>query len=117
MRRYIHAIRLRLRRDLESPAPARTFGSGWISGVAGLVLATASLALVLSLRYPQYLTIAEIRPVYETTWFRLVLHLMLIGAFGCGVFNMALRTPRNTGARLYRCGHHTLGDNIGWLTS
>jgi sterol desaturase/sphingolipid hydroxylase (fatty acid hydroxylase superfamily) len=97
MRRYLHAIRLRIRRDLESPASARKFGSGWMSGVAGLVLATASLALVLCLRYPQYLTIAEIRPVYETTWFRLVLHLMLIAAFASGVLNMALRPTRVLG--------------------
>ena len=97
MRHFLHAIRLRLRRDLEAPAPARRFGSGWISGVFGLVLAIASLVFVVCLRYPQYLTIAEIRPAYESAWFRLALHLMLVTAFACGVLNMALRTQRVLG--------------------
>lgn len=37
----INHIRLAIRNDLEAPAEARTFGSGWLSGVAALVIGIA----------------------------------------------------------------------------
>jgi len=52
----LHEARLKLRAELEAPPTLRRFGSGWISGVLGLVLGVACLLLVLSLRAPGALT-------------------------------------------------------------
>ena len=41
----LQETRQKLRTELEAPAPLRTFGSGWISGVAGLSLGLVGLAL------------------------------------------------------------------------
>jgi len=48
----LHEARLKLRGELEAPPALRQFGSGWISGVLGLVLGVAGLLLVLALRAP-----------------------------------------------------------------
>jgi len=41
----IHRLRLRLRAELEAPSEQRRFGSGWLSGIAALAAALASLIL------------------------------------------------------------------------
>jgi sterol desaturase/sphingolipid hydroxylase (fatty acid hydroxylase superfamily) len=93
----IQELRLRLRADLESPEELRQLGSGWLSGTAGLVLAVAGLFFVLCLRYPGVLTIPQARPLYSSGWFRLVLHSVLIGAFGLAVLSLVLRTSKVLG--------------------
>src|SRR4051794_37197664 len=70
----INDVRKKVRADLESPAEMRRVGTGWLSGVAGLVAGLAGLFLVLCLRYPGVLTVPQIRDVYHATWFRVVLH-------------------------------------------
>lgn len=47
----IKKIRLAIRNDLEAPAEQRAFGTGWLSGVAALVLGLAALLLLLSTQY------------------------------------------------------------------
>jgi hypothetical protein len=41
----IHDERMHLRAELEAPPALRRFGSGWISGVLGLVLGVAGFGL------------------------------------------------------------------------
>jgi sterol desaturase/sphingolipid hydroxylase (fatty acid hydroxylase superfamily) len=93
----IREVRKKLRSDLESPPEMRRFGTGWISGVAALIMAVAGLFLVLCLRYPGLLTLPAIRSVYDSTWFRLTLHLLLIGAFGIAILSLALRENKILG--------------------
>lgn len=81
----------KLTQELESPEDARHVGSGWISGVLGLVLAIIGLGTVLCLRYPQLLTVAEARDAYPVWLIRLLLQLVLIGAFVSSIISIVLR--------------------------
>ena len=51
----IHEGRFKLRAELESPPALRQFGSGWTSGVLGLVLGLAGFSLVLALQHKSLL--------------------------------------------------------------
>src|SRR5262249_22703642 len=93
----LNEARLKLRGELEAPAALRRFGSGWISGVLGLVLGTAGLLLVLSLRAPGFLAIPELRSLQSNHWFRLGLHLLLLVSFGFSALSLALRRGKVLG--------------------
>jgi hypothetical protein len=56
--------RQKLRNELEAPAPLRTFGTGWISGVAGLALGLIGLALVVSMRAPGQFAMPELSALH-----------------------------------------------------
>lgn len=75
----------------------RRFGSGWISGVLGLVLGLAGLALVLSLRLPGTFSMPELRALHERAAFRLALHAILLAAFACATLSLVLRRERVLG--------------------
>jgi sterol desaturase/sphingolipid hydroxylase (fatty acid hydroxylase superfamily) len=94
----IHETRLKLRGELEAPPALRRFGSGWISGVLGLVFGVAGLLLVISIRAPGFLQMPETRGFYENPWFRLGLHLWLIAAFILSALSLALRPGKILGA-------------------
>jgi sterol desaturase/sphingolipid hydroxylase (fatty acid hydroxylase superfamily) len=93
----LHELRLRLRADLESPEELRQLGTGWLSGTAALIFSVAGLFFVLCLRFPTLLTIPQARPLYESSWFRLILHFMLIGAFALAALSLVLRTSKILG--------------------
>jgi sterol desaturase/sphingolipid hydroxylase (fatty acid hydroxylase superfamily) len=52
---------------------------------------------VLSLRAPGAFSMPEIRALHEHTWFRFVLHGILIAAFACSALSLALRKERLLG--------------------
>ena len=81
----------KLRAEIESPAEARRLGSGWLSGVVGLILALLALATVLCFRYPDVLTVPQARQFYDVGLLRAVLHLVLIAAFALGIVSCVLR--------------------------
>jgi sterol desaturase/sphingolipid hydroxylase (fatty acid hydroxylase superfamily) len=83
----------RLERDLQSPVEVRRFGSGWLSGFLGLVLAIAGLCLVVSLRWPDWFSTPELAVVRNWTGFRLFVHAILIGAYALALLSLLLR-PR-----------------------
>jgi sterol desaturase/sphingolipid hydroxylase (fatty acid hydroxylase superfamily) len=87
----------RLRDDLESDKSGRQFGSGWISGVAALVLAVVGLGAVLCLRYPDILTVPDARHMYNVALIRLALHLVLMAGFVMGVVSIVLRKQKVVG--------------------
>jgi sterol desaturase/sphingolipid hydroxylase (fatty acid hydroxylase superfamily) len=93
----IHDARLRLRKEIEAPLALRKFGSGWISGVLGFVLAVGGLLLVLSIRMPGFLTMPETRQLQDNHWFRLALHFMLIAAFAFSLISLVLRKGKTLG--------------------
>ena len=93
----LHDARMDLRKELESPPALRRFGSGWISGVIGLVLGLGGLFLVISIRYPNLLTMPETRALQENVWFRLGLHLILVAAFALAVLSLVLRRGKVLG--------------------
>lgn len=93
----LHEARLKLRSELEAPPALRKFGSGWISGVLGLVLGLGGLGLVLSLLAPGTFAMPEIRAVESSVWFRASLHVLLITAFLLSALSLALRPGKILG--------------------
>lgn len=93
----IHESRNRLRGELEAPSALRRFGSGWISGVIGLVLGVAGLLLVMSLRAPGLFSMPELRALHVNTWFRLGLHGILLAAYALSALSLVLRKDRILG--------------------
>src|SRR5262245_47591484 len=89
--------RLKLRSELEAPPALRAFGSGWISGVLGLVLGLAGLFLVLSLLAPGAFAMPETRAFESTVWFRVGLHILLIASFLLSALSLTLRPGKILG--------------------
>lgn len=83
----------------EIDADDKHFGSGWISGFAGLVLALLGLAMVLCFCYPQFLTVEGTRKFYvdNVTIFRILTHVVLVVAFACALISSFLRSSRMLG--------------------
>ena len=90
-------FRQRLRADLESPAESRQLGSGWLSGVIGLVASLAGFFLVVGLRYPAIFTMPELRALDQQPACRAVLFGILVVAFGAAILNLALRRTKILG--------------------
>jgi len=93
----LHEARLKLRGELESPPALRRFGSGWISGVLGLVLGLAGFGLVLSLRAPSLFSTTELRGLHENPWFRFAMHAILLSGFALSALSLALRRGKILG--------------------
>jgi sterol desaturase/sphingolipid hydroxylase (fatty acid hydroxylase superfamily) len=93
----INDLRKAVRADLESPAELRSFGTGWISGAAAMIMAVTGLVFVLCLRYPSLLTVPPLREHYQHPLFRLGLHFLLIGAFVLAIISLILRVNKILG--------------------
>src|SRR5688572_9573945 len=93
----LHEARLKLRGELEAPPALRRFGSGWISGVLGLMLGLAGFALVLALRMPGTFSIPETHGLYANPWSRIGLQVLLLAAFGFSALSLALRLGKSLG--------------------
>ncbi len=93
----LHDARLKLRAELEAPPALRRFGSGWTSGVLGLILGLAGFLLVLTLRAPGTFTTPEMRGLQDGPWFRFGLHFALLAGFGCSAISMVLRKGKILG--------------------
>src|SRR5580698_7541455 len=93
----LHDARMKLRGEIEAPPALRRFGSGWISGVLGLVLGVAGLLLVISMLAPGLLAIPETQTLRENPWYRIAIHLTLIAAFTLSALSLVLRRERTLG--------------------
>ena len=89
--------RQKLRNELEAPAPLRAFGTGWISGVAGLALGLIGLALVVSMRAPGQFAMPELTALHASHWFKLGILVILLLGFAASVLSLALRTSKLLG--------------------
>ena len=72
-------------------------GHGWISGVLSALLGVIGLSTVLCFRFPQYLTMPELRAWYPVPWIRALLHLVLVAAFLLGTISVWLRHNKALG--------------------
>jgi sterol desaturase/sphingolipid hydroxylase (fatty acid hydroxylase superfamily) len=93
----IKDARMKLRGELEAPPALRRFGSGWISGVLGLVLGVAGLLLVISLIAPGVFAIPETQTLRNNPWYRFGIHFTLIAAFALSALSLVLRRGRTLG--------------------
>jgi lathosterol oxidase len=69
-------------------------GHGFISGLLSALLGIAGFGAVLCLRYPQYLTHAELREFYLLGYLRPVIHLTLVASFVLGTISACLRANK-----------------------
>jgi sterol desaturase/sphingolipid hydroxylase (fatty acid hydroxylase superfamily) len=86
-----------IRNDLEAPAEARNFGSGWISGVGALILSIAGLGLLLSFHFPDLFSMSELRQLYQQSWFKPVAQGLLLAGFTLACVNLVLRRNKILG--------------------
>ncbi len=93
----INKIRLAIRNDLEAPAELREFGSGWLSGVAALVVSLAALLLLLSWQYPSFFSMKELSSVHQVSYFTYIVQGLLGLSFVLACMNMILRRNRVLG--------------------
>ena len=93
----LHETRLKLRGEIEAPPALRKFGSGWISGVLGLVLAVAGLFLVLVLRVPGFFSVPEVRGLESAVGFRVAVHFVLLASFALSALSLVLRPGKILG--------------------
>jgi sterol desaturase/sphingolipid hydroxylase (fatty acid hydroxylase superfamily) len=94
---WLQDKRHHLRSELEAPSALRRFGSGWISGVLGLVLGLAGLGLVVALRLPGTFSIPETHGLYLNPGFRIGLNVLLLAAFGLSLLSLTLRAGKTLG--------------------
>jgi sterol desaturase/sphingolipid hydroxylase (fatty acid hydroxylase superfamily) len=83
--------------ELEAPVALRGFGSGWYAGLFGLLLAIASLAMVLVLRFPNWLGMPELATIRDSAGFRPAVHIMILAAYGLSIVSLMLRREKILG--------------------
>jgi sterol desaturase/sphingolipid hydroxylase (fatty acid hydroxylase superfamily) len=93
----IQKLRLAIRNDLEAPEEARHFGSGWLSGVAALVLGIASLCLLLGERLQGVFSTQMLSPLYALPQFTIMVQVLLLTSFLLACSNLVLRRNRVLG--------------------
>jgi lathosterol oxidase len=68
----------------------RRFGKGWISGVGAVALGALGVGAVLCIRYPALLTVPDARALYPLEVVRVLIQVVLIGAFALALLSIAL---------------------------
>jgi len=81
------------RLSLETTEPT-SFGYGFISGLLSAMLGIAGFGAVLCLRFPQYLTHADLRGLYSLAYVRALIHIVLVASFLLGSVSAFLRTNK-----------------------
>lgn len=83
--------------DLEAPVSVRRFGSGWYSGFFALLLAMAGFGLVTALRYPGWFSMPELATAERTSWFRPMVHAVLLASYALALLSLLLRRNKIIG--------------------
>ena len=83
--------------ELQAPVSVRRFGSGWYAGFFGLLMAISGFALVLVLRYPDWLGSPELARLRESSSFRPVVHAVILAAYALSILSLMLRRNRILG--------------------
>ena len=86
----------RLARLFGDAAP-RHVGTGWISGVLGVVIGLLAVLAVLCLHFPHYLTLPELRARYPLEMVRLAIDLAILAALMLAGLSLLLRCKKALG--------------------
>jgi sterol desaturase/sphingolipid hydroxylase (fatty acid hydroxylase superfamily) len=86
-----------LERDLTAPIAVRGFGSGWFAGFFALLFAICGFAMVLALRYPEWLAMPELKALNDWPEFRVAVHLMLLASYALALLSLLLRPRKALG--------------------
>lgn len=73
------------------------FGSGWFSGLTGLLLSLGSFCAVLVFQFPEWLTMSDIRSRHPVEFMRGLLTLAIIAGFFFSALNIMLRPSKTLG--------------------
>jgi len=73
------------------------FGSGWISGVLGIVFSALAGGGVLCLLFPSWLTTPDARRLYPLDVVRFLIYAFLVAGFGLGTLSVLLRRSKGLG--------------------
>lgn len=95
--RWVQKSRAALQRELQSHPRLTQFGSGWISGVVGLLLGIGALALVLVLRFPGVLGTEELKGLREAASFRWIVFGVMLVAYVSSLLSLILRDKKVLG--------------------
>ncbi len=93
----LHETRLKIRRELEAPPALRKFGSGWISGVLGMMFGLAALGSVVMMRFPGVFIMRENAGVIGHPAFRTGMFVLMVLAFVFSLLNLILRPSKALG--------------------
>lgn len=87
------------------------FGSGWISGLIGLLLGAGSFFAVLVFRFPDWLTANTLRSQYPVELMRGILTIAIVTAFFFSALSILLRSNKRLGLAglAFTCGAVILG--------
>ena len=91
------SFRKQLVRDLEAPPAVRGFGSGWLSGFFGIVLALVGLSFVAALRWQMSFAMPELAALRDWSGFRVLVHTVLLAAYGLSLLSLLLRPRKALG--------------------
>ncbi|HSG33788.1 MAG TPA: sterol desaturase family protein [Sphingomonadaceae bacterium] len=78
-------------------AAPRRFGTGWISGVLAVLLGLLSVAAVLCLHFPAWLTLPELRGLYPLELVRLAIDLSIFAVLALSGLSLLLRRKKTLG--------------------
>lgn len=87
-----------IREELECVPALRRFGSGWISGVIGVILGIASLGLVLVMRFPGIFGAVEFSALRAGSGFRVLLFGLMLTAYVSALLSLILREKKVLGS-------------------
>lgn len=93
----IKHLRTAIRNDLEAPAEAREFGSGWISGVLALIFGIAVFLLQLSQEFPQWFSMKDLAVLHAAPEFSLALKIIAAVSFILACISLVLRQTKILG--------------------
>ncbi|MDP2148417.1 MAG: sterol desaturase family protein [Parvibaculum sp.] len=83
--------------QLLGDALPKGFGTGWYSGVAGVLLSVSSFLAVLVFRYPQWFTLSETASRYPVEIMRSLLSLAILAGFLFSAISIVLRPNKRLG--------------------
>lgn len=86
-----------IRRELEAPPALRKFGSGWISGVLGMMLGLAALGTVIMMRFPGVFVMKESAKLVAHPGFRTGMLALMVLAFAFSLLSLLLRPGKVLG--------------------
>ncbi|WP_336986561.1 hypothetical protein [Altererythrobacter aquiaggeris] len=75
----------------------RSFGSGWVSGILSVVLGILALCSIFAVRFPQWLTMPELRDRYPLELVRWAIDLGILAALLLAGLSMLLRRKKALG--------------------
>ena len=83
--------------ELENESNSKALGTGWVSGVFALILSILCLTTVFCIKYPDILTVPELRKALDVTLVRYILFILILFSFFLALISLILRANKVLG--------------------